>query len=71
MFTSSHHESLDIVYILHIAKLITAIVDYDRQSLTMVASSSDRKSDAEFQKILDTFVGDKETVLTGSLPDRK
>ncbi|WRT64675.1 uncharacterized protein IL334_001609 [Kwoniella shivajii] len=29
----------------------------------------DKRSDAEFQQILDTFVGDKETVLTGSLPD--
>ncbi|WWC86793.1 uncharacterized protein L201_001672 [Kwoniella dendrophila CBS 6074] len=35
----------------------------------MDASSSDKKSDAEFQQILDTFVGDKETVLTASLPD--
>ncbi|WWD21593.1 hypothetical protein CI109_106079 [Kwoniella shandongensis] len=28
-----------------------------------------RRSDAEFQEILDTFVGDKQTVLTGNLPD--
>lgn len=34
-------------------------------------SHPDRKSDAEFQEILDTFVGDQKTVLTGSLPDCK
>ncbi|WWC68057.1 uncharacterized protein I206_101976 [Kwoniella pini CBS 10737] len=38
-------------------------------SSTLNISSPERKSDAEFQKILDTFVGDKETVLTGNLPD--
>ncbi|KGB80153.2 hypothetical protein CNBG_5991 [Cryptococcus deuterogattii R265] len=32
-------------------------------------SHPDRKSDAEFQEILDTFVGDQKTVLTGNLPD--
>ncbi|WVQ69388.1 uncharacterized protein L199_007605 [Kwoniella botswanensis] len=35
----------------------------------MDVSSPERKSDAEFQQILDSFVGDKETVLTGNLPD--
>ncbi|WWC59592.1 uncharacterized protein I303_102149 [Kwoniella dejecticola CBS 10117] len=35
----------------------------------MEGLSPERRSDADFQKILDTFVGDKETVLTGSLPD--
>ncbi|WVW78339.1 hypothetical protein I302_100293 [Kwoniella bestiolae CBS 10118] len=35
----------------------------------MDVSSPERRSDAEFQQILDTFVGDKETVLTGNLPD--
>ncbi|AAW45913.2 hypothetical protein CNJ01550 [Cryptococcus deneoformans JEC21] len=32
-------------------------------------SHPDRRSDAEFQEILDTFVGDNETVLTGNLPN--
>ncbi|WVQ75920.1 hypothetical protein IAR50_005555 [Cryptococcus sp. DSM 104548] len=32
-------------------------------------SHPDRKSDAQFQQILDTFVGDNQTVLTGNLPD--
>nr|XP_019005016.1 uncharacterized protein I203_01860 [Kwoniella mangroviensis CBS 8507]OCF68477.1 hypothetical protein I203_01860 [Kwoniella mangroviensis CBS 8507] len=35
----------------------------------MDVSSPERRSDAEFQQILDSFVGEKETVLTGNLPD--
>ncbi|WVQ83168.1 hypothetical protein IAT38_005306 [Cryptococcus sp. DSM 104549] len=31
-------------------------------------SQPERKSDAAFQEILDTFVGDRQTVLTGNLP---
>ncbi|OXG46619.1 hypothetical protein C355_05420 [Cryptococcus neoformans Th84] len=38
-------------------------------TILMDFSHPDRKSDAEFQEILDTFVGDNETVLTGNLPD--
>lgn len=41
------------------------------QTILMDFSHPDRKSDAEFQEILDTFVGDNETVLTGNLPDCK